>query len=64
MGYHDRKQPDYMRTGMGVVNPLMRIEQKLKRIQEVLDNLSDSAALSALDLKAKIEKVLADEDVK
>ena len=64
MGYHDRKQPDYMRTGMGVVNPLVRIEKKLNRIQEVLDNLCESSALSALDLKAKIEKVLAEEDVK
>ena len=64
MGYHDRKQPDYMSTGMGVVNPLVRIEQKLNRIQEVLDNLCESSTLSALDLKAKIEKVLAEEDVK
>ncbi len=64
MGYHDRKPPDYSYKGISVVNPLIRIEQKLKRVQEVLDNISDSSALTALDLKLKIEKVLADEDVK
>ena len=63
MSYHDHP-PDYMREGIAVVNPLIRIERKLKRIQEVLDNISDSSVLTALDLKAKIEKVIAEEDVK
>jgi hypothetical protein len=57
MGYHDRP-PDYMKTGMAVVNPLIRIEKKLKEVQEVLDNISDYSILSATDLKAKIQKVL------
>jgi len=57
MGYHDRP-PDYMKTGMAVVNPLIRIEKKLKKVQEVLDNISDYSILSATDLKAKIQKVL------
>ena len=57
MGYHDRP-PDYIKTGMAVVNPLIRIEKKLKKVQEVLDNISDYSILSANDLKTKIEKVL------
>jgi len=60
MGYHDRP-PDYMRTGMAVVNPLIRIEKKLKKVQAVLDNISDYSVLTANDLKIKIQKVL-DED--
>jgi len=64
MSYHGRPPPDYSYKGISVVNPLIRIERKLKRIQEILDNISDSSILTALDLKAKIEKVLADEDVK
>lgn len=62
MGYHDRKPPDYLRTGIGVVNPLIRIEKKLKEVQEVLDNISDSSVLTANDLKAKLQKVLKDEE--
>ncbi len=61
MGYHDRRKPDYERTGIGVVNPLIRIERKLKKIQEALDNISDASVLSADDLKAKIEKILKEE---
>ena len=57
MGYHDRP-PDYVKTGIAVVNPLIRIEQKLKKVQEVLDNISDASILTANDLKTKIEKVL------
>tara|TARA_Y100001938_G_scaffold128496_1_gene182307 strand:+ start:338 stop:520 length:183 start_codon:yes stop_codon:yes gene_type:complete len=60
MGYHDRKPPDYIKTGMGVVNPLIRIEQKLKKVKEILDNISDSSALTANDLKVKIQKALDD----
>jgi len=60
MGYHDRKPPDYERTGIGVVNPLIRIEKKLKKVQEILDNISDSSVLTAIDLKIKIEQVLAE----
>ena len=40
MGYHDRMPPDYMKTGIAVVNPLIRIERKLARVQEVLDNIT------------------------
>ena len=58
MSYHGHPPPDYNTTGIAVVNPLLRIEKKLKKIQEVLDNISDASILTANDLKAKIEKVL------
>ena len=58
MSYHGRPPPDYNKTGMGVVNPLIRIEQKLKAVQEVLDNISDSSILTANELKKKLENVL------
>jgi hypothetical protein len=59
MSYHDRP-PGYMRSGIGVVNPLIRIENKLKKVQEVLDNISDASILTANDLKTKLQKVLDD----
>jgi hypothetical protein len=64
MSYHGRPPPDYSYKGISVVNPLIRIERKLKRVQEVLDNISDASILSALDLKMKIEKAMAEEDAK
>ena len=64
MSYHGRPPPDYSYKGISVVNPLIRIERKLQRIQEVLDNISDASILTALDLKAKIEKAIAEEDAK
>ena len=63
MSYHD-KPPDYIRYGIAVVNPLIRIERKLKRVQDVLDNISDASILTAVDLKIKIEKAMGEEDVK
>lgn len=65
MSYHGRPPPDYNYAGISVVNPLIRIERKLKRIQEVLDNISDDASiLTAADLKMKIESAIAEEDAK
>jgi hypothetical protein len=63
MSYHDQP-PDYAKVGISVVNPLIRIERKLNRIQEVLDNISQSSILTAVDLKIKIEKAIAEEDAK
>ena len=60
MGYHDRKPPDYERVGIGVVNPLMRIEKKLNEVQDILDNISDASVLTANDLKVKIQRILDD----
>ncbi len=58
MSYHGQPPPEYSQLGIGVVNPLHRIELKLRKVQEVLDNISDQSALTANDLKCKIEKVL------
>ena len=63
MSYHDMP-PDYMRTGIAVVNPLIRIERKLKRIESILENIGDVSVLSAIDLKTMIQKALDEEDVK
>jgi len=60
MSYHDGIPPQYSTTGIGVVNPLRQIEMKLKKIQDVLDNISDSSVLTANDLKAKLLKVIDD----
>ena len=63
MSYHGNP-PSYNETGIAVVNPLVQIERKLKRVQEVLDNISDASILTAVDLKMKIEKAMAEEDVR
>ena len=60
MSYHGFPPPDYEITGIGVVNPLIRIEQKLKKIQYVLDNISDASVLTANDLKVKIQRIIDD----
>jgi hypothetical protein len=60
MSYHDQP-PSYRKTGIGVVNPLIRIEQKLRKIQDVLDNISDASILTATDLKTKLQKVIDDD---
>ena len=59
MSYHDQP-PEYMRKGIAVVNPLIRIEKKLKKVQEILNNISDASILTANDLKIKLQKVLDD----
>ena len=58
MSYHGNPPPDYKEIGIAVVNPLHRIEQKLKNVQEVLDNISDASILTANDLKIKLQRVL------
>jgi len=60
MSYHGYP-PSYTKTGIAVVNPLIRIERKLQKIQEVLDSISDYSTLTATDLKIKIQKAI-DED--
>ena len=60
MSYHGQPPPDYNQVGIAVVNPLHRIEQKLKKIQDVLDNISDQSVLTAGDLKVKIQRVIDD----
>ena len=61
MSYHGYPPPDsYNETGIAVVNPLIRIEKKLREVQNILDNISDASILTANDLKIKIQKVLDD----
>ena len=61
MSYHGQP-PSYLKTGIAVVNPLLRIEKKLERIQEVLDKIEDQGTLTATDLKARLQKVIDDEN--
>jgi|TARA_Y200000002_G_scaffold307459_1_gene263555 hypothetical protein len=58
VSYHGQPPPEYNEIGIGVVNPLHQIELKLKKVQDVLDNISDQSILTANDLKCKLEKVL------
>ena len=58
MSYQGFPPPDYKNTGIAVVNPLIRIERKLKMIQEVLDNINENSILTANDLKLKIQNVI------
>ena len=61
MGYHDRQPPPhYDDTGIAIVNPLMRIERKLKKIQDVLDNISEASVMTAQDLKIRLQQVIDD----
>ena len=62
MSYHGYPPPDYEKIGIAVVNPLIRIEQKLRKVQEVLDNISDQSVLSANDLKIQIQQILKDDE--
>lgn len=58
MSYHGWPPPDFKNTGIGVVNPLIQIEIKLKKIQDVLDNISDASVLTANDLKIMIQRII------
>jgi len=60
MSYHGYPPP-YEKTGIAVVNPLIRIERKLQKIQEVLDNIEEDSVLTATDLKIMIQRTI-DED--
>ncbi len=57
MSYHGSPPRGYNETGIEVVNPLIRIEEKLRKIQEALNN-ADATVLSVEDLKSKLQKVL------
>mgnify|MGYP001187091981 CR=1 FL=1 len=61
MSYHGFPPPEmYEKTGMGVVNPLIRIEQKLKKIRDILDALPENSDMTASDLKIKLMETLDD----
>ena len=56
MGYHDRKQPDYLKTGIGVVNPLHQQQKKLTQLEKFLREMAEET--DDPQLKQKIEEVL------
>ena len=61
MSYHGYPPYEtYEKTGMGVVNPLRRIEQKLKKIRDLLEELPDDCGMSAVDLKTRLLEALDD----
>ncbi len=62
MSYHGFPPPDYNQVGIAVVNPLHRIERKLKKIKDVLDGVSDMSVLSAIDLKIMINQIIDDNE--
>ena len=57
MGYHDRMPPDYKKTGIGVVNPLIRLQQRLDKIQKVINSLPEKA-MTTVELSEVIQKIL------
>lgn len=59
MSYHD--YPRDNNRGIVVVSPLLKVERKLKKVQDVLDNISDASILTANDLKIKIEKAFLED---
>ena len=58
MSYHDGYNPRM--EGIAVVNPLIRIEQKLNKIQKLLNSEETIEDLSATDLKELIQEILND----
>ena len=57
MSYHDNP-PDYLKTGITVVNPLLRIEKKLDRIKSIVHDDERNEDLSKDELLALLEEVL------
>jgi hypothetical protein len=56
VGYHDRQRPDYMSTGIGVVNPLHEQQKKLNQLKQFLKEMAEET--DDLELKNRIEAVL------
>ena len=56
LGYHDRKQPDYMNTGIGVVNPLHEQQKKLNQLKQFLREMAEET--DDPQLKQRIKNVL------
>ena len=57
MGYHDRMTPSYLKTGIGVVNPLIQLQKRLDEIQKVIDSLPERH-MSIVELSTRIQKIL------
>tara|TARA_R100001126_G_C4806289_1_gene139518 strand:- start:372 stop:545 length:174 start_codon:yes stop_codon:yes gene_type:complete len=56
MGYHDRRRPDYLKTGMGVVNPLHEQQRRLTKLEKFLQEIAEET--EDTHLKERIEAVL------
>jgi hypothetical protein len=56
VGYHDRQRPDYMSTGIGVVNPLHEQQKKLNQLKQFLKEMAEETGDP--ELKNRIEDVL------
>ena len=49
--------PSYLKTGIGVVNPLIQLQQRLDEIQKVINSLPEKA-MSTVELSDTIQKIL------
>ena len=56
LGYHDRKKPDYMKTGMGVVNPLHEQQRRLTKLEKFLNEIAEQT--DDPQLRERIQNVL------
>ncbi len=56
MGYHDRRRPDYLKTGMGVINPLHEQQRRLTKLEKFLQEIAEET--EDAHLKERIEAVL------
>jgi hypothetical protein len=62
MSYHGFPPPDYNQVGIAVVNPLHRIERKLKKIKQALEAVSENSGHTASDLKNLINQIIEDNE--
>ena len=56
MGYHDRKRPDYLNTGMGVVNPLHEQQRRLTKLEKFLREIAEET--EDAHLRERIQAIL------
>ena len=56
MGYHDRKKPDYLQTGIEVVNPLHEQQKKLNQLEQFLKEIVEE--VEDPTIKEKIKNIL------
>ena len=56
MGYHDRKRPDYLNTGMGVVNPLHEQQRRLTKLEKFLHEIAEET--EDTHLRERIQAIL------
>jgi|TARA_R110002072_G_scaffold74738_2_gene176762 hypothetical protein len=59
MSYHDSPYYyDYNSTGIAVVNPLIRVENKLIKIKKLISELDSETEMTINDLKSMIEEII------